>query len=380
MPAVFAFVAVGLAAGLSALEARLVLPVPDILPSRAPGARQLLASIITAMISFTALVFSTTVVTLQLAASQYSPRILRTFLQDRIVQAALGTFIATFLFAMVVLAGLPGGDVTRLPALSLTLSMALVLISGAVFIFYLNHLTTIIRVPHIIAAIGAQTRHWIDRHYPAHSEPEPPPELGPVEQVIHAESAGTLNDVDTKRLARVARRHHCTLALIPTPGDFLVAGAALVRVHRRDGKRPGPLAPADIEVAVSIGPERTPGQDVNFGFRQLADIAERALSPGISDTSTAIRAVQEMHDLLRRLATRPFTPHVVRERDGTVRVRVEPQTFDEFLSVAIDEIRYAGRDQPRVLRHLTAVLDDLATVAAPAHAPAIRRAQVATGR
>ncbi len=106
IPALFAASAVVLAIGLSVLELRLRLPVESILPSGPPGARSLLSSIITAMISFTALVFSITVVALQLASSQYSPRVLRTFLQDRVIQSTLGTFVATFLFAMVVLAAL----------------------------------------------------------------------------------------------------------------------------------------------------------------------------------------------------------------------------------------------------------------------------------
>ncbi|MBU8861864.1 DUF2254 domain-containing protein [Micromonospora sp. WMMB482] len=129
-------------------------------------------------------------------------------------------------------------------------------------------------------------------------------------------------------------------------------------------------------VAVSLGVERTLGQDVGFGFRQLTDIAERALSPGINDTTTAVRSVQEMHDLLRRLAGRPGHRMLVDDPDGTPRVRARTQDFDGFLAVAVDDVRRAGRDQPRITRLLDDVLADLRSVALPEHLPDITRRTV----
>ena len=172
------------AIGLSALELQLDLPFGGVVPSGPAGARSLLSSIITAMISFTALVFSITVVALQLASSQYSPRVLRTFLQDRIIQATLGTFVATFLFAMVVLAALPDQEDQRLPELSLAVSIALVLASSATFIYYLHHITTVMRVSHIIGSIGAQTRRSI-AGLPPPDEPQVAV-LGAVTQTVPA--------------------------------------------------------------------------------------------------------------------------------------------------------------------------------------------------
>ncbi|MEU8047939.1 DUF2254 domain-containing protein [Micromonospora echinofusca] len=371
VPATFAVGAVAAAVGLSVLELQLDLPVEGILPSNAAGARSLLSSIITAMISFTALVFSITVVALQLASSQYSPRVLRTFLQDRIIQEALGTFVATFLFAMVVLAALPARDGERFPALSLAVSMSLVLASSGFFIYYLHHITTVMRVSHIITSIGAQTRRSIAR-LPA-SDERTVVVRGDVTQTVPAPGPGMVTHVDLPLLARLAREHDCALAVVPAPGDFVVEGAPLVRVHRAAGATARPVPDDRAARGVTIGMERTPGQDVGFGFRQLADIAERALSPAVNDVTTAVRAVQEAHDLLRRLANRPDPIHVVRDDDGTVRVRVNGVPYDVLLAMVVDDIRLVADRQPRVARLLDDVTRDLATVALPVHRAAIAR-------
>ncbi|MFR9780994.1 DUF2254 domain-containing protein [Micromonospora sp. MS34] len=374
VPTTFAAGAVLLAVGLSLLELQVGLPAGGFLPSGAAGARSLLSSIITAMISFTALVFSITVVAVQLASSQYSPRVLRTFLRDRVTQAALGTFLATALFAMVVLAALPDRSDARLPELSLAVAMILVLVSSGLFIYYLHHVTTAMRVSHIIAAVGAQTRRIIEDQH----SPEPPPgaatRLAPPVQVITASAPGLVDDIDLHRLAALARAHSCALSVLPAPGDFVVTGQPLVAVHPLPGCPPPAPVPDDRTTAtVSLNVERTAGQDVGFGFRQLADIAERALSPGVNDTTTAVRAVQEMHDLLRHLAGRPDQRLLVQDGDGRVRVQARAQTFDSFLAVAVDDVRRAGRDQPRVTRLLDAILADLRTVALPEHLPDILR-------
>ncbi|MBQ1076615.1 DUF2254 domain-containing protein [Micromonospora sp. C31] len=371
VPGMFAVGAVVAAVGLSMLELQLDLPIEGILPSNPAGARSLLSSIITAMISFTALVFSITVVALQLASSQYTPRVLRTFLQDRIIQATLGTFVATFLFAMVVLAALPARDGERFPELSLAMSMLLVLASSGVFIYYLHHITTVMRVSHIIASIGAQTRRSIARLPAPDGRSAVVP--GEVTQTVPAPDPGMITHVDIPLLARLARGHDCAITVVPAPGDFVVEGAPLVRVHRTAGATTRPVPSDEVNQGVTIDMERTPGQDVGFGFRQLADIAERALSPAVNDVTTAVRAVQEAHDLLRRLANRPDPVHVVRDDDGTVRVRMNGVPYDILLAMVVDDVRLVAGEQPRVARLLDAVLRDLATVALPAHRTAIVR-------
>ncbi|WJK41916.1 DUF2254 domain-containing protein [Solwaraspora sp. WMMA2056] len=379
VPAAFAVGSVLLAVVLTALELRLRLPLDSYLPSGPAGARSLLSSIITAMISFTALVFSITVVALQLASSQYTPRVLRTFLQDRVTQATLGTFVATFLFAMVVLAALPDESDARLPALSLAVSMGLVLGSTGMFLYYLHHMTALMRVSHMIAAIGAQTRRSIDRWAPRPADPDDAPN-GPIVDVLVAPGTGSVTAVDVDQLARIARRHDCAVTVARIPGEFVVAGMPLLAVHAVGDAPPRPLDVSQAAQAVEIGVERIPGQDVGFGLRQLADIAERALSPGINDTTTAVRALQESHDLLRRLADRPDRPRIVRDDDGTVRVHLRRQTFAEHLDTSVTDVRRAAGEQPRVTNLVGDIVDDLLTVARAEHRPALRRHRTGTAQ
>ncbi|MDG4768280.1 DUF2254 domain-containing protein [Solwaraspora sp. WMMD406] len=373
VPGSFGLGAVLLAVGLSVLEVRADLDLGGLLPGGPAGARSVLSSIITAMISFTALVFSITVVALQLASTQYSPRILRNFLQDRVTQFTLGTFIATFLFAMVVLAALPARADADLPAVSLILAMLLVLASVAAFIYYLFHITTIMQVATIIATIGGQTRKGIDSYHPPGELTAEPPVPGPVVAEIPASHPGIVTDIDLDAISRLAARRHCTISVTATPGDFVVEGGPLLAVHRLSGEEPAELDPDDLVTAISISAERAPGMDVGFGFRQLSDIATRSLSPASNDVTTALRATQEMHDLLRRLAGRPDTPRTVRDSDGVLRAVAPRQTFDNFLTIAVDEVWQAGREQPRIRDYLRTMLADLETSTAPTHLRAVRR-------
>lgn len=374
VPALCGSLSVMLAVGLSFAQLRLGLPVGGVLPSTPAGARSLLSSIITAMISFTALVFSITIVVIQLAASQYSPRILRTFQEDRIIQGTLGTFVATFLFAMVVLATLPGDADAKLPELSLAVAILLVALSTAIFVYYLHHVTTIMRIAHTVAAIGAQTRADIKRHHLRFSEPPAFARPAPVDRLVLAPRPGVLAHSDLNSLAVIARRYRCAVSVLPNPGDFVPQGAPVLAVHRVAGEEPRDVDPTKLLSAITLGPERVHGQDIAFGFRQLADIAERALSPGVNDVTTAVRAVQESHDLLRHLAARPQPSWwVVAGQGGVTRVYARRQTLDSFLAVAVDDVLQAGQGQPRITTLLAAVLADLATVAPEAQRPAINR-------
>ncbi len=379
LPAACTVGAAVLAVGLPLTQLHLELPFNGIVPSGAPAARSLLSSIVTAMISLTALVFSITIVVLQLASSQYSPRVMRTYLEDRSTQFTLGVFVATFVYSMILLSEIsdqPGGGP---PQIALMVAILLVIGSAAVFIFYIQHITRTLRVSHIIASIGAQTRHLIDRYHPTDAPAETPSAPGLVARVMTAPDPGIVTDVDLDRLARLARSRRCRLVVVVQPGDYVAAGQPLVTVHRDGDGEPGRIEESDVARVVTIGPERVAGQDVEFGFRQLADIAERSLSTAMNDVTTALRAVDELHDLLRRVATRPLGDGVVHDSDGTVRAIARRAGFDRFAAAGVDDVAYAGRDQPRVRRRLARMLDDLAGVAAPVHRAAIRRRRDALG-
>ena len=306
VPAACVVTAIGAAVGLIALDQALGPVSPGVLfPGPPSGARSFLSSITQAMIAFTGLVFSITIVVLQLTSGQFSPRVLRTFLRDRAIQLALGVFISTFVYAMVVQRAVTGsvGHHPFVPRIAVTGALVLVLASVGLFIFYIHHVANMIRVASIVASLGAESRDLLACRYPAGQRAAgPPPDLGPAARVIAAPRPGVLVSVNEKALAALAERAGCVVVLAARIGDYLPEGAPLLRIHPGDGAGHAPgIDEPHLLAEVAQDTERTMEQDLAFGFRQLVDIAERALSPAINDPTTACQALDVLHDLLRLL-------------------------------------------------------------------------------
>ncbi|NUT51475.1 MAG: DUF2254 domain-containing protein [Saccharothrix sp.] len=368
LPLAIALAAAGLAVALTTLDLELFGSLPVLFSGGPEGARALLAAIITSMISFTGLVFSITVVVLQLTSSQFSPRVLNTFLHDRFTQVALGVFVATFVFAFVVLRTVRGTAATAdfVPTTAVTAAVMLVFVSVLVFLRYIHHITQSIRASTIVTRIGQDTRALIVRRYPedAESPPSGVPTIGPVHRVSTT-AGGVVQSVDDDRLAEVAVEHRCSIRLVPAIGDFLPTGATLFEVTGQDSPDG-----EDLCAAVVLNAERTLDQDVGSGMRQLVDIALRALSPSLNDPTTAVQAVDQLHDLLRCLATRPMPPRR-RCADGVLLLTVPEARFGDLLALAVDEIARVGADDPRIRSRLRRMLLDVGDVARPEHSPPI---------
>ena len=329
----------------------------------AESARSFLSALSSSMITLTALVFSITILVLQLASNQFSPRVLRTFLRDRHSQFSLGIFVATFTYSMLVLrevrgAEAPGG--AHVPELSVTLAFGLVFLSLAAFVAYIHHVASSIRVSTIVDSIGDETRRLIreiydhDRSIPAR---RPLPE-GPPLAVIRAPREGVITLVDRDGLAHDAQQADCVLSVVHHIGDFVPYGGPLVEVH-------GASAPDASRVLsrIDLQGDRTMQQDPTFGFRQLVDIAERSLSPAVNDPTTAVEVLNQLHDLLRRIAARPFPTGQRLDREGTLRLIYPVVTWDAYVHLAVDEIRQYGATSLQVMRRLRGMLEDLMTVA-----------------
>ena len=367
VPVLCAVLALALGLGLTALDRALQtdLRLPLLFAGGPEGARSVLSAIVTSMISFTGLVFSITIVVLQLTSSQFSPRVLGTFLSDRFNQTALGVFVATFLYAFVVLRAVRGTSETDsfVPQIAMTVALGFILASVGVFLAYIHHITQSIRVATIVASIGRDTRVVLERRHPVDGEEQdrlPLPATTPRE--IVAGEPGVVQSVDDTALARLAEQHGVTIRLLRAPGEFVPAGAPLLAVYG------DPVPDEDaLRSAVVQGTERALREDVGFGLRQLVDIAERALSPGINDPTTAVQVVDQLHDLLRRLATRPLRPRQRQADDGQLLVDVPEPAFADYLALSVDEIAHWGGDSDRVLRRLRVMLLDVFDAARPEH-------------
>ena len=337
------------------------------------GAREVLSAITTSMITFTGLVFSITIVVLQLTSSQFSPRVLRTFLRDRQTQLSLGVFVATFVYAVMVLRTVDSSDGARfVPAVATTVGVLLLLVSVGVFVGYIHHVATAIQVSSLIRAVGDETRATIERRMPDDERPSRAQgvlDRQPTRQIA-SPSFGVVTRVDEQALVEAAHRAGVVLVMHAGLGRFVPEGAPLLDVHGD-----GPLDDEAAARCVHLGKDRSMEQDVAFGIRQLVDVAERALSPGINDPTTAVQALDELHDLLRRLATRPLPDGVHRDEDDRVRVRTPTSTFGDLLTLALEEIQQYGQDSGQVQTRIDDLLTDLASAARPEHRAAVEAAQ-----
>ncbi len=369
IPALCVGGAVALAAAAVAVDTRIPRhPLTPFLFGGGPeSARNLLSTISAAMVTSLSLIFSVTVVVLQLASAQYSPRVLRSFIRDRLVQSVLGVYISTFVYSLLVLPAVQSGDNGEppfVPELAVSLSLVLSLVSLALFVRYIDHIAHGIRAVTVINSVAKEGREELATMYPEQMG-EDAPDPGTMEGldaptlVIPAEAPGVCLAVDEGRLLELARSADIVVRIVPLVGEFVPEGAPLLEAWG-EGCR---LDADELHECLALGQERTMHQDPAFAFRQLVDIAERALSPAVNDPTTAVQAIDQLHDLLRRLAPRRIPSPVRLDEEGAVRVIAPRFGWNDYVDLAFDEIRlYTGRSL-RVTRRLRGVLEDLLSVA-----------------
>jgi uncharacterized membrane protein len=346
------------------------------------SARLVLSTIAAAMMTFTGLVFSVTMLVLQLASSQLSPRVMRTFLRDRFNQTVLGLFVATLVYALLVLREVrsPADGPPFVPAIAVSVAYGLLITSIGAFVLYIHHMAQAMRATTVLRSVAAETRGAIERLYPegiaVEAEgPDPAfPEEDPDLVVGQGKRRGIVTSVDDERLVALARDHHARVRLLPMVGDFVPSGAPLFQVWLPDGEESEAQALEErLRSTVEIGPERTMTQDAPFGFRQLVDIGERALSPGTNDPTTAVQALDELHDLLRTLAVRDIPSPVRLDEDGSPLLFMPRPGWADYVGLAIDEIRLFGAGSIQIARRLRYLLLDLQAVAPPSRREPIDR-------
>ena len=349
---------------------------PLLFPGGPESARNLLSTIAAAIVTSISLIFTVTMVVLQLASAQYSPRVLRTFLRDRLVQSVLGVFIATFVYCLLVLPSVTAADGDEeafVPALSVSVAVVLALLSLGFFVRYIDHIAHSIRAVTVLKAVGDETRGALDTLYPEEigedAPTERPPPAGPPSEVVTARRPGVIVTVDEDRLLALAVEWDLVVRIVPRVGDFVAEGSPVFEVWSTTPTSVGD----DLLGCLSLGDERDIEQDAAFGFRQLVDVAERALSPGVNDPTTAAQAIDQLRDLLRRLATRRFpSPCRVDDR-GALRVIAPRTSWDDYVALACEEIRlYAGRSL-QVVRRLRGALTDVLEAAPESRRPPLRR-------
>ena len=339
------------------------------------GARAVLSTIAGSMITVAGVVFSITIVVLTLASSQFGPRLVRNFMNVKANQMVLGTFVATFIYGVLVLRtvnAVPGE--TFVPGLSVTVAIVMSLLSLGVLIFFIHSVSESIQAQNIIARVRRDLENTVDRIFPEVLEPDEDLSHGPIMRdydipatcdrhacQVKAFGSGYLQAVDDGRLMELAIEENLLIHLGYRPGDFITQGACLVTVWPGE-KVDAPLS-GKINHIFILGPERTLEQDTEFAISQLVEIAVRALSPGINDPITAMTCIDWLGVTLCRLSRRKMPPSHRYDEHNRLRVICKPFAFEGMLNAAFNMIRQNACTDAAVSIRL---LETIATVLAQA--------------
>jgi uncharacterized membrane protein len=335
--------------------------VPSQLVGGPDAALAILGTIATSMVTLAALVLTITMVVVQLAMGQFSPRIVRTILQDTTSQLAIGLFVGTFAHAMLTMREIRLGGSGGVPGIAILTAFVLVIASIILLVYYVHHLGQSLRVAALIELVGDRMRELVDRNYGRDGDLTDDLPRG----TIAAPRSGVIAGVRHEELVDEAARAGCVIELIAPLGDFVPAGAPLARVEPADAA----VDRERVEDAVRLGPERTMDQDLAYGLRMLVDIAERSVSEPFLDPTTSVQAIDRLHDCLRQLVGRTFPDGRHRDAAGNLRLVERTMTWEGFVALAFDEMIEAGRLSPQIPRRLAAALEDLIRLAPPDRRP-----------
>ncbi|MBN2040380.1 MAG: DUF2254 domain-containing protein [Spirochaetes bacterium] len=336
---------------------------PRLFGAGGAAARGMLSMIAGSMMTVVGITFSMTLMTLMLASGQYTSRILRNFIRDKVTQVVLGIFSGNFTYCLIVLRTIRDGEDGFIPSLSVFLAVVLAICSIGALIFFIHHIAITIQASSIIASVAEETVEAVYRLFPENLAREMEaddedllPRQMPVRNwlPIPVERSGYIQSVDNAAILRLACGHNTIVRMERGVGDFVVSGTALASLALE--RPPGREIAAALRAAYNISRHRTLQQDCAFGIRQIVDMALRALSPGINDVTTAVMCVDYLTVILARLAVSNF-PSLHRYMEGELRVIAIGRTFAGLVSESFDQIRRSAEGNVAVmLRMLGAIL------------------------
>lgn len=345
------------------------------------SAQAYLSAVASGMMALTGIVFALAFVMVQFGAVAYSPRLVLLFARDRLLFHSLGAFIGTFMYALFNLAWIDRGGSGSVPAVS-SAFLAGMLITSMVLFSWLVQRVSALQIANVLRGVGDQGRTIIAEMFvpidsevpaggPPRSEVVDRTKLGPVSQtLVYSGAPCTVAEFDYPCLVGQAEACGGIFVMACGVGDALVDGSTVLVVHGA-GRR---LAEDDLLRGIRLASERTFEQDPKYPIRLLGDIAIKALSPAINDPTTAVQAIDQIEDLMRRLARSDLDAGLERDAKGALRLVVPMPTWDDYLSLAFDEIRQFGVTSVQVMRRLRAALNGLAdTASTPERVAAVRR-------
>lgn len=400
IPGLMSAAAVGMAAGAHQVDQAIAAGSLEALPllygGGAAGAREILSTIAASMITVAGVAFSTTMVALVLASSEFGPRLLEHFMRDRGTQVVLGTFICTFLYCILALRTVRDaqGEIF-VPRFTVAFGIMLGVASVALFIYFIHHVIRLIQAPNVVARVAGSLDRWIDRIFPpagasdrdrpgrglvgaaggqgatgairkrgdgggplAEARGTDPVEDRPVQARVYATESGYLQTLDRGYLVELAAAEGLAFELAVRPGHYVISGDELAAVRCAETCSLDMME--HIRDAFVLGDQRTADQDPEFVVQELVEVAVRSLSSGTNDPYTAVNCIDHLGSAMARIARRPMPPDRVRGPDGRVRLLRQPITFAELTCAAFDPIREYGRRHSSVLIRLLDVIESVA--------------------
>lgn len=334
------------------------------------GARSILSVIATSMITVASLIFSITMLSLQLASSQFGPRVLDNFMRDRSNQIVLGTFIATFLYCLFVLRAVRGMEGSSfVPHLAVGFGIVLAAASVAVLIYFIHHIATSIRIETLLAKLAYEGCCAVDRLF------DERPEQGPGDEAderaaqqmpggfdagcgpIAADFGGYVQTIGIDALLRIATEHDLVLRVDAPPGRFVTKGACVITAYPQD--RVSDRIAEELRGAVVIGRDRTPHQDLEFAIHRIVELAQRSLSPGFNDPTTALYCIDRLGEVLGRVDGRGIPSAMRFDGQGQVRLFIETVVLEDVACRAFAGIARYGITDADVVGRLSETLAGL---------------------
>jgi uncharacterized membrane protein len=374
VPSLMMAAGAGLALGMGAMDAHLdaVGTRPRWVHGVGPeGARLLLSTLAGSVITVAGVGFSITMVTLTQASTQFGPRLLRNFMRDTGNQVVLGTWVGTFIYAILVLRTVQGGNGrVFVPHASVTGALVLALACLMALVYFVHHVSFSLQAPQVVAGVGRELDDVVERMYPGRigrggqrppaerGEPALPSGFDQDARPVPAPRSGYVQAVDEAVLMDAAGAHDLVLRLAVRPGQFAIAGNPLLRVW--PPQRAAPELDRRLQKAFLIGDQSTPEQDVEFAIDQIEEIALRAMSPGFNDTFTAIHCVDWLAAGLARIAREDLPSPYRYDAEGALRVITPVSTFAGLTDAAFNQIRQIGRERAAVMIRVLEVIGGLA--------------------
>jgi uncharacterized membrane protein len=342
-------------------------------PVDADTARAVLGTMASAL--FTAIVFICTalLVAVQLASAALTPRIIALVFRDPVTKFSLTLLVFAFTFSLAALIRIK----TTVPLLTTHAADYGCLVCMAVFFYLIDHLGKALRPSGALRAVAWLGRQVIEGVYPRHPVESPEGTAREVAEILDGKPTATIpnrNDgvvlaFDEAGLLSLAERADCVIEMVPQVGNHVAAGDPLFRVFRGGAT----LAPEALCQSVAVGQERTPEQDPTLAFRIMVDIASKALSPAINDPTTAVLALDQIHHLLRKVSDRNLETGNVRGAAGRLRLVYRTPDWEDFVHLAVTEIRHFGGESIQIARRLRAMLENLVQTLPEARAASLRQ-------